>query len=227
MLLGSSGFAYAADAVVEDVVVVDSAYNWSGVYVGAQVGYAWGDGKVSYSPDDRWDTDPDGVVGGVYVGYNYQFSNNLVLGIESELNANGGSGTAPYLYFGEVYDDPDYWRGELDLNWSGSTRVRLGYAMDRWLPFITGGVAYGDYDFKTHYEGSVYSEGDGSLLGWTIGGGVEYAINDNWRVRGSYLFTDYGSDSFDTYRPESGGFDEANEIDLKTHTVNFGISYNW
>lgn len=227
LLLSSSTYALAADPAADEVVVVGSVYDWSGVYIGAQIGYGWGDAEVSYSPVDRWDIDPDGVVGGAFAGYNVQLSNGVVLGFETELNANGGSGTGPYLYYGEVYSDPDYWRGEIDLNWSGSTRARLGYAVDRWLPFVTGGLAYADYDFRTHYAGAVYSEGDGTLLGWTIGGGVEYAVTDNLRVRGSYLFTDYGSESFDTFYGGTDTFYDRYEIDLDTHTLSLGVSFNW
>ncbi len=227
LVLGLGTAAYAADAVVEDVVVVDNAYNWSGVYVGAQVGYGWGDGHTVYveGADYTWPTDPDGILGGVYAGYNYQFTNGLVLGVETEFNANGGSDSSESYYAGVIY--PDYWQGDLDLKWSGSTRARVGYAMDRWLPFVTAGVAYAGYDFTTHYEGSVWDEGGGTLVGWTLGGGAEYALTDNWRVRASYLYTDYGSDTFAADYPGGDPSGYSYDTDLKTHTVALGVSFNW
>ena len=230
MLLGLGSAAFAADAVVDEVVVVDTAYNWSGVYIGAQIGYAWGNSDINLTdqPEWTWDIDPDGIVGGGYAGYNYQFTNGLVLGVETELNANGGSGSGPAYENGEIaIGDPSYWPADVDLKWSGSTRARVGYAMDRWLPFVTAGVAYAGYDFRTHFEGSVYDEGDGTLAGWTIGGGAEYAITDNWRVRASYLYTDYGSDRFDAYYPNTDDFAYTRDIDLKTHTLAVGVSFNW
>src|SRR5687768_8058092 len=92
VLLGSTALAAAADAIVDEVVVVDTAYNWSGVYVGGQVGYAFGSADYTYDPNDPdqnsdydYDHNPDGFIGGVYAGYNYQFTNGVVLGGEADI----------------------------------------------------------------------------------------------------------------------------------------------
>ncbi|QOF71834.1 porin family protein [Aminobacter sp. SR38] len=204
-----------------------SAIDWSGVYVGAQIGYGWGDSKLSASnPNDTWEIDPGGANAGIYAGYNHQMSSGLVVGVETEINANGVKGDGRYLYRDEPWGSADNWPAEVDLKWSGSTRLRFGYAMDRWMPFVTGGVAYAGYDVKTYDFGSIWDEGDGMLVGWTIGAGAEYAVTDNIRIRGAYLFTDYGSDSFDSHRP-SGDFYDTYEIDLKTHAASLGVSFNW
>lgn len=226
-VLLSTGYSLAADAVVDEVVVVESGYNWSGVYIGAQVGYAWADASVDYSeyPDGQyaWAPDPDGLLGGVYAGANWQLSNGVVFGAETEFNINDGSDNAIYIN-NYVPTYPGNYDMDVRLDWSGSTRLRLGYAMDRWMGFVTGGVAYAGY------EADLYSvaNGDGTLLGWTIGGGAEYALTDNWRVRLSYLYTDYDDDMFQVnYNDGSGYYDGPFDIDLDTHALQIGVSYNF
>jgi outer membrane immunogenic protein len=227
LLFGSTASSWAADAISQDVVVVDNAYNWSGVYIGAQAGYSWGSADVNYAgyPDGQyaWDLNPDGAIGGIYAGVNWQMASGLVVGAETEFNAHGNSDRAVYI---DNYAPtaPGYYDMEAKLDWSGSTRLRLGYAMDRWMPYVTGGVAYGHYKTNLYDE----SEGEGNLLGWTAGAGVEYAVTNNLRVRLSYLYTDFGSDDFSTYYNTDGTeYDGPFKIDLDSHAVQVGISYNF
>lgn len=143
----------AADAVVEEVVVAESAYNWSGIYVGGQVGYALGNADYIYEPDDPiadstydYAHDPDGFIGGVYAGYNYQFANRVVLGGEAD------------IAWGNVEDSAfapgdDQYSATTEINWTGAARMRLGYAFDRFLPYVAGGIAFGHFDFEELNEG--------------------------------------------------------------------------
>lgn len=225
-LLASTAYSVAADAITQDVVVVDNAYNWSGVYIGAQAGYSWGNADVNYSgyPEGQyaWDLDPDGAIGGLYAGANWQLSNRFVIGAETEINLNGNSGDGVYID-DYVATAPGYYDMEAKIDWSGSTRARLGYAMDRWMPYVTAGVAYGQYKIDLYDE----SEGEGNLLGWTAGAGVEYAVTDSIRVRLSYLYTDFGSDEFSTYESDGDYYDGAFDVDLDSHAVQVGVSFNW
>ena len=162
LLCGLHGHALAADAVVDEVLVVAEGYNWSGVYIGAQVGYAWANADVDYAvePDGQyaWDIDPDGVLGGIYAGANWQMSNGFVVGAETEININDGSDRAVFID-NYVPTFPGYYDMEARLDWSGSTRIRLGYAMDRWMGFVTGGIAYAGYEINLHDE----ANGEGNL----------------------------------------------------------------
>jgi outer membrane immunogenic protein len=84
--------------------------------------------------------DPKGAFGGGYVGYNYQFSGGFVVGAEADINASAAKSdhnAFPAGPFGPGFS------GEGDLKWFGSARLRVGYAFDRFLPFVTGGVAFG------------------------------------------------------------------------------------
>ncbi len=223
-MLIATGHCLAADPAVIDEVVVESGYDWSGIYVGAQAGYAWGNAFADYSdfPEGQyaWNIDPDGIVGGIYAGANWQMSNRLVIGAESELNWSDVSGTGTYI---EDYalQYPGYFDMEARLNWSGSTRLRLGYAIDRWMPYVTGGIAYAGYEIGLHDE----AEGEGNLYGYTLGGGVEYAVTNSFRARLSYLYTDYDDDGFSAYY--TGGNYGPLDIDFDNHAMQVGISYNW
>jgi outer membrane immunogenic protein len=206
---------FAADAVVEEAVIdVVPGFTWTGGYVGGQVGYAWGSGGAEQTDGPGFaDTDPDGFIGGVYVGYNYQMPSNIVIGAEldvvyADVDGNGQVFEAPGIPAEAIANQ--------ELNWSGAARLRLGYAMDRFLPYIAGGIAFGDMDFgfASPTESATFSE---TFTGWTIGAGVEYAFTDNVVGRVEYRYTDFGSEIFD----------EDAEVDLSTNEVRFGIAYKF
>jgi outer membrane immunogenic protein len=209
IVIGSTAGALAADPSlpIEDVPV---GFNWTGGYIGGQVGYAWGDSHY-YVVDTDTVTgrpDPDGFLGGVYVGYNYQLQNNVVLGVDADFAWASVDGT----------DDEVIETISGDLNWSGAVRARLGYAVDRFLPYIAGGVAFADYDHRLMEEAEV---GD-TYVGWTLGVGAEYAFTDNLVGRAEYRYTDFGTEEF----PLDNGI-SAHEVDLKTNEIRFGIAYKF
>ena len=78
--------AIPADAVVEEVVVVPESFNWTSGYLGLAAGYGWGDSFVDFEGMDYTvDLGPEGFIGGVFGGYNYQFTNNVVIGAEADI----------------------------------------------------------------------------------------------------------------------------------------------
>ncbi|CAN7547124.1 outer membrane protein [Mesorhizobium caraganae] len=207
-LLASS--AYAADAIIAEAAPV---FSWTGGYIGLQAGYAWGNGNVDQIGGPGFiDTDPDGFLGGVYAGYNYQMSNNIVIGAELDIVYANVDGS------GQVFLAPGVPAGVSateELNWSGAARLRLGYAADRFLPYIAGGVAFGDIDISN--DNGPGSFGD-TFTGWTIGVGLDYAMTDNLLLRAEYRYTDFGSESFEDF---------ASDVDLKTNEVRLGIAYKF
>lgn len=209
--------SYAADAIVEEVAVeVPSVFVWTGGYVGLQAGYAWGDGYVDQTNGDGFiDLEPDGFLGGIYAGYNYQMPNNVVLGAEIDVVYADVDGSA------QAFDgpgDPDDLIGEQELNWSGAARLRLGYAVDRFLPYIAGGVAFGDIDLTATEPGDPTTSFGDTYVGWTIGGGFDYAFTDNILFRAEYRYTDFGSETFESFNAD---------MDLETNEVRFGIAYKF
>jgi outer membrane immunogenic protein len=199
-------------------------YDWSGIYIGANVGYGWGRSTgtganaagffpVSYS------LDPSGVIGGGFVGGNYQI-NNVVLGIEADwqaadLNESGNfllGGVPTYTYATKIKD-------------YGSVRGRLGLAFDRWMVFGTGGFAWGSWETSYAFIGGVpFVTADvDSHAGWTAGAGVEYAFANNWLARAEYRYTDLGRASFVDLTTNSSEL--GNRVTI--NDVRVGIAYKF
>lgn len=201
-ILAPGGFAFAADAV-EEVVISDPAYNWSGVYVGGALGWASiGYDELENDYDDRRD---DGFAGALYVGYNFQMD-NLVFGVEGDLNFRTAEP-----------EDPN--TNPFSQNLGGSVRGRIGYAFDRFLPYFTAGVAIAD--FEADHDGNGDDVADKTMTGYAVGGGIEWAATDNIILRAQYLYSDFGKDTF-----EFSGSHE-HEYDVRTHDFLVGAAYKF
>ena len=192
-------------------------HDWTGLYVGAQVGYAFGDADHSFSngaPSDN--SDPEGVFGGAHLGVMLQ-SNQLVFGLEGDIEVTDIDGS-----FQNTTGATSSGSTEIDLQ--GSIRARVGYAFDRFLPYVTGGLAIADIDYGGGPAGGPccgYSE---TSLGWTIGAGVQYAFSNSVSARIEYRFTDYGE--------ESGGLSPTfpgvtMPVDVETHAIMAGVSFHF
>ena len=185
--------ANAAD-VVEPVA---STYSWTGFYIGANAGGAFGNIDGNFI-GITGSADISDFTGGVLVGANYQYG-QWVLGVEGDIN---------YLGFKEEFA-PGFGGGGLgaqaSLDAFGTIRGRVGYAFDRFLPYVTAGVAMGNVKIDEH----VFSETETKFqTGYAVGGGAEYAFNNNWTVRAEYLYVDLGKKDF--------GFDSIDPYNVKT-----------
>ncbi|MER8671182.1 porin family protein [Mesorhizobium sp. M1156] len=218
-ILGASlTSAMAADVVQE--LPVASTYDWTGGYVGGQIGYAWGrdhiqdenlgDGSSDYSDSFKI----RGVTGGVFAGYNMQWG-SIVGGVEGDIEASGIVGHNPDWPFGT--DDNTH------INALGSLRGRLGYAFDNWLPYVTGGLALGH--IRTKFEDGPATDTKSELkAGWTIGAGVDYAFNKNWFGQVEYRYTDLGKITTGTDNTDAG-WEEHEKI--KLNEIRIGIAYKF
>lgn len=198
------------------------AFSWTGFYVGGQIGWAWADTDVSgVVANHTFAPDPDGFMGGIYLGYNFNFGNNFVAGIETDFAWSDIDASETVL---GTLITPDV-SVNVKQKWEGATRVRLGYDADRFLPYIAGGVAY--TKVKTSVNaidnlGNVASlgTGDKTLVGWTVGAGVDYAVTDNLLLRLEYRYSDFGDKD---YSVEGGKFN----TDYKTNDVRVGVAYKF
>lgn len=181
-------------------VAVVPAFSWTGFYLGANVGYGWGSGKEGIG-----DLDPEGWLGGGQIGFNYQFGNNVVLGAEADFQ---GSDIRDSVEDG-VFDP----RSKMD--YFGTVRARLGYAFDNVLPYVTGGLAWGHNKITDRFDD--FSD-DKTHVGWTVGGGVEYALTNNWTVKAEYLYMDLGNEYYDSIGEDAG---------LKASTARIGVNYKF
>lgn len=203
--------AMAAPALAADLGIVEPApapeltpapvaATWSGFYLGALLGYTWGDVDTNMAaPLDS--VDVDGLDGGVYAGANVQFG-QFVVGAEGDLLLSGVSGSEPIVGG----------RLEFEQNWSGSLRARAGIALDQFLLYGTGGFAV------TNLEASVPgATDDNTHWGWTAGVGAEALVTDNITARVEYRYADYENKSFNL-----GGAAPV-RADLQTHSIRAGV----
>ena len=224
LMLGAAVPATAADAVVEEVAVeVAPVFVWTGGYIGLQGGYAWGQSHYVVPSNGVYlDPDPDGWLGGVYGGFNYQLSNNVVLGIEGDFAFANVEGDG-LLYDAAGVLIPDF-STHAEMNWSGAVRGRIGYAFDRFLPYVAAGLAFAEYDHQLLNEGSPFFDLSETYTGWTIGAGLEYALTDNVLLRGEYRYTDFGSEYY-PYDTRTAAAEH--DLDLSTNDVRFGIAFKF
>jgi outer membrane immunogenic protein len=195
--------------------VIAPVFNWSGVFVGAQIGYGWGRNTRENTGGFINSYNSSGLLGGVHLGYNYQI-NNFVLGVVADIEAAGISGNDAGV--GGAIDGAR-------VNWQGSLRARAGIAFDRALIYATGGLAFGGINYWTNSGGLVDSF-NRTRAGWTLGGGVEYAFTPNWTAHIEYRYTDFGrssSPNFPGALPVSGA--AGYQTKTTTHTVRLGVSY--
>jgi outer membrane immunogenic protein len=175
-------------------------FDWSGFYVGGNAGYARADVKIteatltsnpgyqSYADDFNGNATSDGALLGGQIGYNHQFENNVVFGIEADAMWSGMSGG----YSGGDIADVD-----IDIEWVTTARLRLGYAFDRLLVYGTGGM------FVAGAKAHLYSDRNTTSatartthVSWTVGAGAEYAFNQNWSLKAEYLYLDAPSKNY-------------------------------
>jgi outer membrane immunogenic protein len=136
---------------------------------------------LGFGLNDNNSSSNGGVVGGGQIGYNYQFSPWLVVGLETDFQGtsigSGGGGN-------------NWWWGggnREQISWFGTIRGRLGITSfdPHFLIYGTGGFAYGEVQRNGWLiQNSVVK------TGWTAGGGVEWAFMPNWSAKVEYLYTD-------------------------------------
>ncbi len=195
------------------------AFVWSGFYAGLNGGYAWmGLGDLGNAHFGK----PSGFSLGGTVGFNHQYANNLVVGVEGDVNwmsldtSKVVGSAAPFTTY------------SAEANWMWTARLRAGYAVERALLYVTGGYAGARVDAKYSNPGDLAavpvvptSSGVAEQLhhGWVLGAGLEYAFTRNVSMKGEYLYANLGEKAaFTTY---------ATKIDPTISTVRMGVNYRF
>ena len=262
-LFALAGIAFAGQETISSgkemkqvVPMAPTCPSWAGFYIGGFGGYKFSNVDVSLGANDELrehgedlgpalesagshDLDNDGAEAGGVIGYNFQMR-NWVFGLE---------GAAGYLWARES-DAVGFFHvptADVDVALSSSFKThflatfgpRIGYAFCRWLPYVTGGVAFGDLEFYKGYR--VIAEPGISLFandrehdtnaGWFVGGGLEYALTNHWRVRGQYQYIDLGDVDFESITEgELQGatlFGAHHRAELTEHNASFAIIYGF
>jgi outer membrane immunogenic protein len=228
----STGLALAADlpapAYRAPVAAPAPVVDWTGYYVGGDIGYALGrdlDHEVAangapsaFSPAGAATT--KGVVAGGFVGYNLQVSGPLVVGIEGDLEWTNLKGSANFTKAAaSTYQS--------SINAEGSIRGRIGYAFDHALFYATGGLALADT--TEHYVANgppaagAFIDVFSQRLGWTVGAGVDYMFAPNWIGRAEYRYSDFGT--FTTNPSVLPGFTESHRITENEARLGFAYKF--
>ena len=216
-----SGVASAADLPLKaPPAPAPVYYNWTGFYLGVNLGGSWGhqsvdacDGgnkpppNVVVVPPMLCASDTlhmDGVIGGGQIGYNWQFApifgwgNGWVLGIEADIQGSGQRASRDFSITDVTNTFTFSGNVEDKLTWFGTVRGRSGIAFDRTLWYVTGGWAFGDRTIDgtvtvttAGVPASASFSTSKTLNGWTVGAGVEWAFWSRWTAKFEYLHVDF------------------------------------
>jgi len=242
------GSALAADLSINSPAPMApapvGALLFSGLYVGVHGGGGWAGSNTCVQSNDfppydygcaPFDNGYNNInmagpyVGG-QVGYDFAVNSNWRLGIEGDLSWSGISGS------GEQYWSYSYVGAQAHeaIDWFGTLNGRIGYVMGNWMPYVTGGLAFGG-GTRTAVETSYFfgppgfplgtSEGHGSHVGWDIGVGAEWAISQHWSLKGEYKYIDLGRANYaltDTYNTGT-----VLGVATKVQTFEVGLNYRF
>jgi outer membrane immunogenic protein len=185
---------YAKAPVVAPVV----AYSWTGCYIGVEGGGAWGRSRHDGFPPGPIDLtrnfDVSGGLIGVEAGCNYQIAPSWAVGVEGDISWTNKNGSAFDLGAGGV---PTF-RSTTQENWIATFRGRIGPTWDRLWLYGTAGGAVADVQatLNTNIVGFPIFQETVTHWGWTAGVGLEYAITNNWTVKGEYLYVRLQNEAF-------------------------------
>jgi outer membrane immunogenic protein len=214
---------------------VEGPYNWTGVYGGFNAGYAFGNdtrtspiaGAGPGFPERT--TGYEGFLGGVQLGYNWQWD-KIVLGVEADVQGASIGGAAAV----DTFTSPGF--GTIvgtttnKMDAFGTIRGRVGVAFDRVLVYGTGGYAAGRNTHSNALTGLVefvpgqfvnLNQGftEASIFqGWVAGGGIEYGFADRWSVKAEYLHLDFARKT---------AADRTTQIKLDFDLVRAGVNYRF
>jgi outer membrane immunogenic protein len=253
LLLGAASAAWAADLSPRYAAPVPMgipAFTWTGIYGGFHAGYGFGEVDARLQREggvvagfsaagiipNRMSIERDGLILGAQVGYNMQF-NSFVAGIEADIAYSGvsGSTTRPFTdprgpgFFSNAA------RLKSDLDYLGTVRGRFGFAIDRALIYGTAGLAYGE----TTVRGSLTSTDApptfaaatgrerGTNVGFAAGAGVEYAILNNFTIRGEYLYYNLGKQTVAVAQSATPGNFADYRIESDGHLARLGVNFKY
>jgi outer membrane immunogenic protein len=212
-ITAASAADLAARPYTKAPIMAEPGFNWSGFYVGGNVGYSWGSadntatisnfvtGAALSTATSR--NDVNGVIGGGQAGYNWQ-SQNWLFGLEGDIQGSGEKGSTAFTCVACANGGTNITSLlTQELNWFGTVRGRVGVlATPNMLFYATGGLAYGEVDTGGSITGNnvngvpitvAFPGTSSTRAGWTAGAGVEGRIAGNWTAKLEYLYMDLGT----------------------------------
>ena len=196
-------------------------FNWTGFYFGGHFGYGRASFGLGTNPLPLQGVflphSPTGLIGGYQIGYNWQLASHLVLGVEADAT------------FVSPVDAPALAQAPFNtsLDYIGTARGRLGYSLGRWLPYVTGGFAWGHTHVNINEDpsntGTVISSAGRYHTGWTAGLGLEFALSGSWSARLEYDHVDLSRQTYDLSGFGLPGFN----VDPRVDVFKLGLNYRF
>jgi outer membrane immunogenic protein len=203
-LLALTGAAVAADLppaqnYYKAPAFMPPPFTWTGFYVGVNGGGGFGNSK--------WDTTngfntSGGFVGGT-IGYNYQIQ-HFVVGVEGDVDWDSIKGSTGGF--------------STSNTWLSTVRGRVGYAADRFMPYVTGGGAFGNINASA----PGLAGGSATNAGWTVGAGLEFAFYGNWSAKAEYLYV-----SLNKFNCGIGCGAATDNVSFNANLIRAGINYRF
>jgi outer membrane immunogenic protein len=196
-------------------------YSWTGFYFGGHIGGDWDNDRFHFVPaGTSTSNSASSVFGGGQVGYNYQIS-RWVLGLE-------GDGSWTNLSSGAPCPNP-FFTCSHSIDWLASLRGRVGYlATDQSLFYVTGGAGFSEINHTALPPGVAPFIFTGffsnTSVGYTVGGGWEYAFAKHWSVRVEYLYYGFGTS---TAPPGTLSAANSTRVTNNINTVDVGVNYHF
>ncbi len=186
-------------------------FSWTGFYVGINGGYGWSSSRSTETiiGVSTGDFDVSGGMAGGTMGYNLQ-TGLWVWGLEGDIDASWMKGTSGLCGGAGC---------TTENTWFATARGRIGFVCDRFLPYITGGAAFGDIKMTP----PVGPFSTATQFGWTVGAGIEYAFMGPVSAKLEYLYADLGTASCGS--PGCG-----NEVNVTLNNINIlrlGVNYRF
>ena len=245
-------------------VLLSKEINWNGLYFGGSMGGAWSNNHANFIvPNDTatqqiWDPaiiadlfptlinfKQSGPIGGGQLGFNYKYSNKVLVGIETDINGANIQGVkSESLANGQQGATPWFGSAGSRLTWLGTVRGRIGYLpIQQALFYATGGVAYGGS--KNNYYNSfpeaqplsLYTSSQTDIqTGYTVGGGLEWMFQTKWSIKAEYLYYNLGNstdattpgDLIDAQNIASGQYQTvSNKFSNAGNIIHVGLNYHF
>jgi opacity protein-like surface antigen len=205
--------------------------DWSGFYAGVVGGGDWGRSKHiqngnkvnGINASDMTSTfDVNGALLGASAGYNAQFAGMWLFGVEGDMSWSNASGTASLI---PPFNTARH--AGTQESWLATARVRLGIVpVDRWLAYVTGGVALADVKAQIINPDITFTESH-IRGGWTVGAGAEVALDRNWSAKLEYLHVGQTDTPYFTPPPAADTVNRAGGVPLNQDIVRGGVSYRF
>ena len=240
--VGMTAPAKAADMPVKYVAPAP-VFTWTGCYVGAHVGYKWGQSKqtsdgifggvlvpqlVGVDLTDNYNV--NGPVGGAQGGCNYQ-TGAWVWGVEVDGAWSSASGQATTSAAMIALGINPVRRFSTNERWLATARGRLGWAADRWMWYVTGGAAWSGFDVNNDAAaaGALFDRQPTRVnrTGWIVGVGTEYALLGGWSVKSELLYANFGTFHYTDVPSPTGGCLQCFSADVKMSEYIWRVGLNY